>query len=74
MGSGRSKNWVCLGFSCALGLILAGEQPDNPQNKPCCPVLQFPWGARAQQLAHDQTQVEGAHMSQLPFENILAST
>jgi len=61
------------GFNCAGGQILAGEQPKNPQNKPDGSVFQLPWRARAQQLAHHQTQVEGAHMSQLPLENVLSA-
>lgn len=62
-----------MGFCHALWPILAGEKPKNPHNKPGCLVLQLPWRARARQLAHDQAQVEGADMSQLPLEDILAS-
>jgi hypothetical protein len=62
-----------MGFNRTVGPIPASDQPKNLQNKPYCPVLQLPWRTRAQQLAHYQAQVEGAHMSQLTFKNILAS-
>jgi len=61
------------GSDRALGPIPAGEQPEYPQNQPCCPVFQLPWCTRAQDFAQNQTQVESSHMDQLPFEDVLSS-
>ena len=36
-------------------------------------ILQFSRGARSQQFAQNQTQVERSHMDQLPFQNVLPS-
>ena len=74
MRSGPGETWAGLVLHFARGQILAGEKANNPKKKPRCFVHQLSWGACAQQLAHHQTQVEAAHMSQLPLEYVLSTS
>jgi hypothetical protein len=63
----------CSGYNRAPGPIPAGEQPEDPQSQPYCPVFQLPWCASAQDYAQDQTQDKCSHMDQLPLEDVLSS-
>ncbi|MHB1954419.1 MAG: hypothetical protein ACYDC6_16205 [Acidobacteriaceae bacterium] len=51
----------------------AHPKPNTEQKQPGAAVSQLSRRARSQQLAENQTQVEGANIDQLPLENIFLS-
>jgi hypothetical protein len=51
----------------------AVEPQENAQNRLHGAFFPASRGSCAQQLAHDQAQVERTHMSQLPFQNVVSS-
>jgi hypothetical protein len=59
---GRCKYRSSLGFRCAFRSIPRGEQPEKPQNQPCCSVLLFPRCSRAQHLNFSFEEDPATHM------------